>query len=108
MPSAANSCLWGKMRSNKLLSAQENSQHACLHLCFNHFILEHLAFLEVRFRFFFVRVLPEDEWFNEICQDAMERLSGKPKAIDGDREVNSPTASVSAQSISSVRSHGSS
>uniref|UniRef100_A0A6M2EHB1 Exocyst component Exo84 C-terminal domain-containing protein n=1 Tax=Populus davidiana TaxID=266767 RepID=A0A6M2EHB1_9ROSI len=54
------------------------------------------------------RVLPEDEWFNEICQDAMERLSGKPKAIDGDREVNSPTASVSAQSISSVRSHGSS
>ncbi|KAF9675079.1 hypothetical protein SADUNF_Sadunf10G0194100 [Salix dunnii] len=54
------------------------------------------------------RVLPEDEWFNEICQDAMERLSGKPKGIDGDREVNSPTASVSAQSISSVRSHGSS
>ncbi|KAJ6720024.1 EXOCYST COMPLEX COMPONENT EXO84A [Salix viminalis] len=53
-------------------------------------------------------VLPEDEWFNEICQDAMERLSGKPKGIDGDREVNSPTASVSAQSISSVRSHGSS
>jgi len=60
------------------------------------------------FFFFLVRVLPEDEWFNEICQDAMERLSGKPKAIDGDREVNSPTASVSAQSISSVRSHGSS
>ncbi|KAE9621251.1 hypothetical protein Lal_00023684 [Lupinus albus] len=46
--------------------------------------------------------LPEDEWFNELCQDAMERLSGKPK------EVNSPTASVSAQSISSVRSHSSS
>lgn len=53
-------------------------------------------------------VLPEDDWFNEICQEAMERLSGKPKAIDGDRELNSPTASVSAQSISSVRSHGSS
>ncbi|KAJ4838795.1 Exocyst complex component exo84b [Turnera subulata] len=53
-------------------------------------------------------VLPEDEWFNDLCQDAMERLSGKPKAIDGDRELNSPTASVSAQSISSVRSHGSS
>ncbi|KAF7843143.1 exocyst complex component EXO84B [Senna tora] len=46
--------------------------------------------------------LPEDEWFNDICQDAMERLSGKPK------EINSPTASVSAQSISSVRSHSSS
>jgi hypothetical protein len=38
----------------------------------------------------------------------MERLSGKPKAIDGDNELGSPTASVSAQSISSVRSHGSS
>lgn len=51
-----------------------------------------------------VRVLPDDEWFNEICQDAIERLSGKSKA---DRDLNSPTASVSAQSISSVRSHGS-
>ncbi|PON73702.1 Exocyst component Exo84, C-terminal [Parasponia andersonii] len=53
-------------------------------------------------------VLPEDEWFNDICQDAIERLSGKPKGINGERELNSPTASVSAQSISSVRSHGSS
>ncbi|KAK6916882.1 Exocyst component Exo84, C-terminal [Dillenia turbinata] len=53
-------------------------------------------------------VLPEDDWFNDICLDAIERLSGKPKAINGDRELNSPTASVSAQSISSVRSHGSS
>ncbi|CAK8574532.1 unnamed protein product [Lathyrus sativus] len=52
--------------------------------------------------------LPEDEWFNEICQDAMERLSGKPKEINGERELSSPTASVSAQSISSVRSHNSS
>lgn len=52
-------------------------------------------------------VLPEDEWFTDICQEAMERLSGKPKAINGDRDPNSPTASVSAQSISSVRSHGS-
>ncbi|CAN6701508.1 unnamed protein product [Malus baccata var. baccata] len=53
-------------------------------------------------------VLPEDDWFNEVCQDAIERLSGKPKALNGDRDLNSPTASVSAQSISSVRSHGSS
>ncbi|PON71028.1 Exocyst component Exo84, C-terminal [Trema orientale] len=52
--------------------------------------------------------LPEDDWFNDICQDAIERLSGKPKGINGERELNSPTASVSAQSISSVRSHGSS
>ncbi|GAV59918.1 Vps51 domain-containing protein [Cephalotus follicularis] len=53
-------------------------------------------------------VLPEDEWFHEICQEAMERLSGKPKLINGDRDLSSPTASVSAHSISSVRSHGSS
>ncbi|XP_050384595.1 exocyst complex component EXO84B [Argentina anserina] len=52
--------------------------------------------------------LPEDVWFDDICHEAMERLSGKPKAINGERELNSPTASVSAQSISSVRSHGSS
>ncbi|KAL2493070.1 Exocyst complex component EXO84B [Abeliophyllum distichum] len=53
-------------------------------------------------------VLPEDEWFTDICQDAMERLSGKPKVANGDRDLSSPTASVSAQSMSSVRSHGSS
>ncbi|XP_057967769.1 exocyst complex component EXO84B-like [Malania oleifera] len=53
-------------------------------------------------------VIQEDDWITEICHDAMERLSGKPKAINGDRDVSSPTASVSAQSISSVRSHGSS
>ncbi|KAL4386731.1 hypothetical protein GQ457_09G000790 [Hibiscus cannabinus] len=52
-------------------------------------------------------VLPDDEWFNEICQDAIERLSGKPKA-EPERDLYSPTASVSAQSISSIRSHGSS
>ncbi|KAJ6727554.1 EXOCYST COMPLEX COMPONENT 8 [Salix purpurea] len=54
------------------------------------------------------RELPEDDWFIDICQEAMERLSGNPKAIDGDNEPSSPTASVSAQSISSFRSHGSS
>lgn len=53
-------------------------------------------------------VLPEDNWFNEICQDAIETLSGKPREINGDRDLNSPTASVSAQSVSSIRSHGSS
>ncbi|XAR49807.1 hypothetical protein NMG60_11003954 [Bertholletia excelsa] len=53
-------------------------------------------------------VLPEDDWFVDVCQDAMERLSGKAKVANGDRDLNSPTASVSAQSISSVRSHGSS
>lgn len=53
-------------------------------------------------------VLPEDNWFNDICQDAIETLSGKPREINGDRDLNSPTASVSAQSVSSIRSHGSS
>ncbi|KAM3267632.1 hypothetical protein P3S67_032050 [Capsicum chacoense] len=54
-----------------------------------------------------VLVLPEDDWFTDIAQDAMERLSGKPKVANGERDLNSPTASVSAQSMSSVRSHGS-
>lgn len=49
--------------------------------------------------------LPDDDWFNEICLDGMERLSGKAKGNNG--EVHSPTASVSAQSVSSARSHGS-
>lgn len=53
-------------------------------------------------------VLPEDDWFIEICQEAIERLSEKSKSINGDRDLNSPTASLSAQSMSSVRSHGSS
>ncbi|XP_047959788.1 glutamate receptor 2.2-like [Salvia hispanica] len=53
-------------------------------------------------------VLPEDDWFNEVCQDAIEKLSGQPKNTNGERDLNSPTASVSAQSISSMRSHGSS
>lgn len=53
-------------------------------------------------------VLPEDEWFGEISQEAIDRLSGKPRLVNGDRDLSSPTASVSAQSISSIRSHGSS
>ncbi|PWA64320.1 Cullin repeat-like-containing domain-containing protein [Artemisia annua] len=53
-------------------------------------------------------VLPEDEWFADVCQEAMDRLSGKPRFVNGERDISSPTASVSAQSISSIRSHGSS
>ncbi|KAK9734360.1 hypothetical protein RND81_04G134400 [Saponaria officinalis] len=53
-------------------------------------------------------VLPEDNWFNDICQDAIEMFSGKPREVDGERDLNSPTASVSAHSMSSFRSHGSS
>ncbi|GAB4849966.1 Exocyst complex component exo84b [Ancistrocladus abbreviatus] len=54
------------------------------------------------------RVLPEDSWFDEVCQEAIERLSGRPRLVNGDGDLNSPTASVSAQSVSSIRSHGSS
>lgn len=53
-----------------------------------------------------VSVLLKDDRFNDIYPEANERLSGKPKAINQD--LNSPTASVSGQSISYVRSHGSS
>ena len=53
-----------------------------------------------------VSVLLKDDWFNDIYPNAIERLSGKPKVINHD--LNSPTASVSEQSISYVKSHGSS
>nr|DAD45619.1 TPA_asm: hypothetical protein HUJ06_003849 [Nelumbo nucifera] len=53
-------------------------------------------------------VLAEDDWFTDICQEAIERLTGKTRVTNGDRDPNSPTASVSAQSISSIKSHGSS
>ncbi|XP_077210959.1 exocyst complex component EXO84B-like isoform X2 [Tasmannia lanceolata] len=53
-------------------------------------------------------VLPEDDWFADISLEAIARLSGRGKSINGDRDINSPTASVSAQSMSSIRSHGSS
>ncbi|CAL4927891.1 unnamed protein product [Urochloa decumbens] len=54
------------------------------------------------------RVLPSDDWFFDAAQETISRISGKPRVANGEREVNSPTASVSAQSVSSVRSHGSS
>ncbi|KAL4193679.1 hypothetical protein AMTRI_Chr06g177940 [Amborella trichopoda] len=54
-------------------------------------------------------VLYEDDWFVEVAQDAIVKITGKVKAINGgERDLNSPTASISAQSMSSVRSHGSS
>ncbi|XP_066365582.1 exocyst complex component EXO84B-like [Miscanthus floridulus] len=56
------------------------------------------------------RVLPSDDWFIDIAQESISRISGKPRFANGDREreVSSPTASVSAQSVSSARSIGSS
>ncbi|XP_010923330.1 exocyst complex component EXO84B isoform X1 [Elaeis guineensis] len=52
-------------------------------------------------------VLPSDDWFIDIAQETISRISGKARLANGDRELSSPTASVSAQSMSSVRSHGS-
>eukprot|EP01018_Ginkgo_biloba_P013357 Gb_20183 [translate_table: standard] len=52
--------------------------------------------------------LPEDEWFVDAAQEAVFKLSGKLTSAPLDREPNSPTTSVSAQSASSLQSHGSS
>jgi len=54
------------------------------------------------------RVLPSDDWFIDVAQETISRISGKSQVANGEREVNSPTASVSAQSVSSARSHSSS
>ncbi|XP_010255764.1 PREDICTED: exocyst complex component EXO84A [Nelumbo nucifera] len=43
-------------------------------------------------------VLPEDEWFADVAQIALKMLSGKATFGTGDRDVESPTASISAQS----------
>ncbi|KAF6162643.1 hypothetical protein GIB67_013257 [Kingdonia uniflora] len=56
----------------------------------------------------FNSVLPEDDWFADVSHIAMKMLTGKGKFGIGDRDITSPTASVSAQSVSSVLSHGSS
>ncbi|AQK62259.1 Exocyst complex component EXO84B [Zea mays] len=55
------------------------------------------------------RILPSDDWFIDVAQESISRIGGgRARVANGDREVNSPTASVSAQSVSSVRSLGSS
>lgn len=78
-------------------------------ICFvYHEEIKKLIFLVMICLLSFDSVLPEDEWFYEICQEVIEWLSGKLKAINGARDLNSPTASISAQSMSSVGSHGSS
>jgi hypothetical protein len=53
-------------------------------------------------------VLPGDDWFMDVSQEVVGMISGKGRAANGDREIHSPTASVSAHSMSSFRSHGSS
>ncbi|KAL3841014.1 hypothetical protein ACJIZ3_025605 [Penstemon smallii] len=52
-------------------------------------------------------MLPEDEWFADVAQIAIKMLTGKANFGDVDRDTGSPTASVSARSVSSVHSHGS-
>ncbi|EFJ26745.1 hypothetical protein SELMODRAFT_441646 [Selaginella moellendorffii] len=47
-------------------------------------------------------VLPEETWFMGMAQEAIDRLSG-----GWSKDSASPTASVSANSISSLKSHGS-
>ncbi|XP_030957540.1 exocyst complex component EXO84A [Quercus robur] len=49
-------------------------------------------------------VLPEDDWFAEVAQIAIKVLTGKANFGNVDRDVTSPTASISA---TSVFSHGS-
>ncbi|XP_075660053.1 exocyst complex component EXO84A [Castanea sativa] len=49
-------------------------------------------------------VLPEDDWFAEVAQIAIKVLTGKVNFGNVDRDVTSPTASISA---TSVFSHGS-
>ncbi|KAJ6864610.1 hypothetical protein NC651_035233 [Populus alba x Populus x berolinensis] len=51
--------------------------------------------------------LPEDDWFAEVAQIAIKMLTGKANFGNVERDVTSPTASVSAKSVSSIVSHGS-
>eukprot|EP00249_Psilotum_nudum_P020962 c27915_g1_i1 orf=735-3119(-) len=51
-------------------------------------------------------VLPENEWFVTIAQDAVNKLFAS-WCKGGQAEIPSPTASVSAHSVSSMRSNGS-
>ncbi|KAK6160093.1 hypothetical protein DH2020_003474 [Rehmannia glutinosa] len=53
-------------------------------------------------------VLPEDEWFADVAQIAIKMLMGHANFENTERDMNSPTASVSARSVSSAHSHGSS
>ncbi|MCL7045402.1 hypothetical protein MKW94_028617 [Papaver nudicaule] len=45
-------------------------------------------------------VLPEDEWYAEVAQITIKIMTDKDKYGNGDRDIESPTASFSARSIS--------
>ncbi|GER41239.1 exocyst complex component EXO84A [Striga asiatica] len=53
-------------------------------------------------------VLPEDEWFADVAQIAIKMLMGHADFENAERDMNSPTTSMSARSVSSAHSHGSS
>lgn len=61
----------------------------------------------LKFLRIFRSVLPEDEWFADVAQIAIKMLTGQASFENTERDNNSPTASVSARSVSSVHSHGS-
>ncbi|CAI0379533.1 unnamed protein product, partial [Linum tenue] len=44
-------------------------------------------------------VLPEEDWFNEVSQIAIKMLTGKGNFGSVERDVASPTASISASSV---------
>ncbi|KAH0448121.1 hypothetical protein IEQ34_021921 [Dendrobium chrysotoxum] len=43
-------------------------------------------------------VLPNDDWFVDIAQENISKISGKARMGNGARDLNSPTASVSTMS----------
>lgn len=50
----------------------------------------------------YIRHLDGDDVIIEICQETIGKISGRGRYANGDRDPNSPTASVSAHSMSSV------
>ncbi|KAH7661864.1 Exocyst complex subunit protein [Dioscorea alata] len=49
-------------------------------------------------------VLPDDDWFVAIARETVNIITGRSRTGTSDRDVSSPTASLSALSLSSFRS----
>lgn len=71
------------------------------------FIFFYLLFMIRVLDLHFFSVLPEDDWFAEVAQISIKMLTGQANFGNVDQDIPSPTASVSAKSISSAISHGS-
>lgn len=52
--------------------------------------------------FYLYSVLPEDDWFVDVSQEAIYRLNGKSILFDGHQYPRSPTTSISAYSMLSI------